>query len=100
MTQRCVASTGSGAISCRDSGAFVAASAGHHVVEDPRKCWLLGQVVKERFAIDMIEGRLTGSDAIRQVTPGAPIGLTTDPLCIGPNAVSGIGLQRLRQRRQ
>jgi hypothetical protein len=53
-------------VSCRGSGAFVAAGTGHHLVEDPRKCWLLGKVVKEGFAVDMIEGRFAGSDAVRQ----------------------------------
>jgi hypothetical protein len=87
-------------VSCRDCCAFVAAGTGHHVVEDLRKCWLLGKVVKERFAIDMIEGRLTGSHAIRQVTPGTPVGLTAAPQCLRTNALRGILAQRVRQRRQ
>ena len=44
-------------VSCCDGGAFVAAVTGHHIVEDLRNCWILGKVVKERFAIDMIKGR-------------------------------------------
>jgi hypothetical protein len=77
-------------MSCRDGAAFVAAGTGHHVVEDFRKCWLLGKVVKERLAIDMIEGGFAGSDAVGQVAPGAPVGLTATPQCLRTNALWGV----------
>jgi hypothetical protein len=77
-------------VSCRDGGAFVAAGTGHHIVEDLRSCWLLGKVVKERFAIDMIEGGFAGSDAVGQVAPGAPVGLAAAPQCLRTNALWGV----------
>jgi hypothetical protein len=85
-------------VTCRDGGALVAAGTGHHVVENPRKCWLLGKIVKKRFAINMNEGGFAGADAVGQVAPGAPIGLTAAPQCLRTNALGSVLAQRVRQR--
>jgi len=54
-------------INCKHSGNVCGAPTGHCVIENPSRLRMSGKIVKERNAIDMVEGRLAGVYAVKKL---------------------------------